>query len=796
MIIQYFAPLGHHLPLQKKAMRKLLLITFAIVAFPILPFAQSLTQTVKGKVVDEATRQPLPFANVVVLNTEPLLGTVTNANGEFVLEAVPLGRYNFQASFLGYISTVVPEVLVTKGKETELVFVLRESPRELEGINVKPRVQKESALNPMSVVSVRMFSVEEANRYAGGFDDPARLASAFAGVASSVNNNAIVVRGNAPKFMQWKLEGVEIPNPNHFADLAALGGGGLTALSSNLLANSDFLTGAFPAEYQNTLAGVFDLSMRTGNNSKFEHSVEMGLLGIDAASEGPIGAKGKASYLVNYRYSTLGLMEPLLPEDAGGTNYQDLSFKAKLPTKKAGVFSLWGIGLKDRSGQTAETDPSRWVYYQDMETANPEQYMGAVGLNHKWFSKNASTITTTLSLAEKGLDMETLRMDENAVLVPENSIDNALNYITLKSVHEKSLGKKHLNKSGVMVQQLGYRMFMAQAEASGGPLTTITNEDGRSTMMSAFSESAINLYPFSVNAGLSAQYFSLNGQYAIEPRMALTYSLLDKHTFSLGYGLHSRLEPINIYLAQTGNGQMANKDLGFTKAHHWVVGYQTKLTDVLSFKAETYYQLLFDVPIVPNSTNSLLNQQDHWFVNDAYVNGGKGKNMGIDLSLERYLQNNFYYLATVSLFQSTYKTDLNRWYDTRYNRGVLANFLVGKEWMLGATRQKVISANVRLGYQGGERYSPIDDEASALAKDVVYDETNPFSKQVGPAVVSHLTVNYRWNKQKSTHQLSLKIINANNYEEFLGHRINLKTLEVEEEREALMIPNLSYKIMF
>lgn len=777
-------------------MRKLLLFSLVLFAFPMVPMAQTLTQTVKGRVVDEATQQPLPFANVVVLNTEPLLGTVTNANGDFVINEVPVGRYNIQASFLGYIPSIVPEVLVTKGKVIELVFVLRESPRELEGINVKPRVQKESALNPMAAVSVRMFSVEEANRYAGGFDDPARLVSAFAGVASSVNNNAIVVRGNAPKFMQWKLEGVEIPNPNHFADLAALGGGGLTALSSNLLANSDFLTGAFPAEYQNTLAGVFDLSMRSGNNTKFEHSVEMGLLGIDAASEGPIGTKGKASYLVNYRYSTLGLMEPLMPEDAGGTNYQDLSFKAKFPTKKAGVFTLWGIGLKDRSGQTAETDPSLWVYNQDMETANPEQYMGAMGLNHKWFSKNASTVTTTLSLAEKGLDMETLRMGESAMLVPENSIDNALSFITLKSVHEKSFGKKHLNKSGLMAQQLGYRIFMAQAEVLGEPLTAITKEDGHSTMLSAFSESNINLYPFSVHAGLSTQYFSLNGHYAIEPRLAFTYNLLDKHTFSLGYGLHSRLEPINIYLAQTGGGQKANENLDFTKAHHFVVGYQTKLSDYLSFKAETYYQLLFDVPVVAGTTNSLLNQQDHWFVNDAYVNGGKGKNMGVDLSLERYLQNNFYYLATMSLFQSTYKTDLNHWYNTRYNRGVVANFLIGKEWMLGATRQKVISANVRLGYQGGERYSPIDDVASALAKDVVYDETNPFSKQVSPAMVSHLTVNYRWNRQKSTHLLSLKIINANNYEEFLGHRINLKTLKVEEEREALMIPNLSYKIIF
>jgi hypothetical protein len=797
MIIQYFQSWWGTLLLYKATIMKSAIICFVILVSSFgLTYGQNLTQVIKGKVLDEATQQPLPFATVVVLNTNPAIGAVTDVNGDFTITNLPLGRYNFQASFLGYIPSVIPEVMVTKGKETLLTFLLRENQNELEGINVKPRVQKESALNPMSMVSVRMFSVEEANRYAGGFDDPARLASAFAGVASSVNNNAIVVRGNAPKFMQWKLEGIEIPNPNHFADLAALGGGGLTALSSNLLANSDFLTGAFPAEYQNTLSGVFDLGMRSGNNSKFEHSFEMGLLGIDAASEGPIGPKGKASYLFNYRYSTLGLMEPILPEDAGGTNYQDLAFKTKFPTNKAGVFTLWGIGLKDRSGQTAETDPSLWTYYQDMETANPQQYMGAIGFNHKWFATPTQSLNTTVALSEKGLQMATQRMDGNAVLKPESDIDNALNYITLKTVHEKKFGNIHLNKTGAMVQQLGYRMYQAQSVNHDGNITTTADQNGHSTLMTAFSESAFNMQPFSVNIGLSAQYFTLNQNYTIEPRAAVAYQFGGKHTLSFGYGLHSRLEPINIYLAETGNGQQANKNLDFTKAHHWVLGYQTKFSDYLSFKVETYYQLLFDVPIVPNTTNSLLNQQDHWFVSNTYTNGGKGKNMGVDITLEHYLQNNFYYLVTASVFQSTYKTDLNQWYSTRYDKGMLLNFLIGKEWAVGKSRQNFIDANVRLGMQGGDRHSPIDNNASTLANDVVYDESRPFSQQLEPAVVSHLTVNYRWNKEKSTHQLSLKIINANGYEEFLGHRMNLKTMQVEEEREALMIPNLSYKIMF
>lgn len=768
---------------------------FILASSQVTVWSQPFTQTIRGTVVDDATEQPLAFASVVVMDTNPQLGTVTDANGQFVITQVPTGRCAIQATFVGYQSVVVPEVLVTHSKEVVLLIKLRETAQQLEGVVVRPRIQKDSPLNRMATVSARMFSVEEANRYAGGFDDPARLASAFAGVASTVNNNAVVVRGNAPKFMQWKLEGVEIPNPNHFADISTLGGGGLTALSSNLLANSDFLTGAFPADVSNALSGVFDLGMRAGNNSRYEHSVQMGLIGIDATSEGPIGPHGQASYVVNYRYSTLGLLAPIMPDDADGTNYQDLSFKTRFPTKTMGVFTLWGIGLTDRSGQEAETDPSEWVYYQDKETANPEQYMGAAGLNHKWFTAQKGTLTTTVAAAANGIKMFTRRMNDQALLLDQSKIDNALTTLTFKSVFERRYGAVHINRTGLQVQQLGYRTFLADA-ASPGNLSVLVDQQGHTTLWSAYTASGINLRALTLNIGITAQRMGLNGSTSVEPRVGASVQLSDVQTVSLGYGLHSRLEPVHIYFVDTGNGSQNNKKLGFTKAHHLVLGYQAKLSDALVFKAETYYQQLFDVPVVSQTSNSLINQQNHWFVPHAYVNAGKGLNTGLDLTLERFMQQGFYYLATASVFDSQYKTDVGDWYPTRYNRLWVANLLAGKEWKVGTLRQNLLNVNIRLGAQGGERYSPIDAAASAAEKEVVYNEDKPFSEQTSTAWVTHLTVNYRWNKPRTSRELSLKLINANNYKEFMGHRINLNTLAVEEERQALMIPNLSYKISF
>jgi hypothetical protein len=304
--------------------------------------AQS-SQVISGIVTDKITSLPIHFANVSVLNSQPFIGAVTDSLGMFILSNVPTGRYNIEVSFIGYHKRIVREVLVISGKQTQLTVELEENLAELDVVVITHSVDKQKSLNPFATVSSRMLSVEEASRYAGGFDDPARLASAFAGVASNNSNNGIVVRGNAPRYLQWRMEGVEIPSPNHFNDLRSFGGGTLTALSAQMLANSDFLTGAFPAEYSNALSGVFDMNLRKGNTGRTERTIQLGLIGLESSQEGPFKKGGKSSYVYNYRYSTLGLLAPLLPDGASSITYQDLSFKLNFPTKKAGVFSVWGL---------------------------------------------------------------------------------------------------------------------------------------------------------------------------------------------------------------------------------------------------------------------------------------------------------------------------------------------------------------------------------------------------------------------------------------------------------------------
>jgi hypothetical protein len=726
-------------------------------------------------------------------------GTTTDSLGNFTLKNVAIGRYSLKASMLSYEPYVIEEVLVSSAKEISLNISLKENVNALSEVEIRPRINKEVPINNTATLSAKMLSVEEAKRYAGGFDDPARLVSSFAGVSSNVSNNAIVIRGNSPQSLQWKMEGVEIPNPNHFADMSTFGGGGLTALSSQLLANSDFFSGAMPAEYNNALSGVFDIFMRNGNNQKPEHTFQIGLLGIDAASEGPFKKEGRSSYLFNYRYSTLALLEPILPENAGGTTYQDLSFKLNFPTKKSGTFSLWGIGLTDGSGAEAKTDSAAWKYVSDMENQDVRQYMGAAGLGHTMNLNAKQFVKSTLATTINGINASTERMDAGTHFQPLNRINNRNYSFVLSSFINTKFSTRHINKTGFTATGLMYNLLLKQAENAGDPMKTIVSENGFSTLFSAFTNSTLNVRSKTTfNLGVNAQYFTLTGRYTLEPRAGIKYQLTPGQSLSFAYGLHSRLERLNYYFIKNskyGEGTI-NRDLEFSKSHHFVLGWQASLSDYLHLKIESYYQRLYNVPVIADNSFSIINLQNDWFFREKLQNSGLGENYGLDITLDKYLFNGYYYMVTASLFRSKYRGGDGQWRDTRYNRNYAFNILIGKEWQIENRQKKVLGLNARFSYQGGDHYTPVNQLASEKAQEPIFFESRAFSEQFSPAFICHFTASYKINKAKSAHEIALKIINATGYEEFTGFNYNHLTHRIDVGKEALMLPNLSYKIEF
>lgn len=754
-----------------------------------------LHQTIRGVVTDKASGVPVSFATIFVVDSNPAIGAISDSTGQFRLENLVVGRYALRVSCVGYEPAIINEIQLNSAKESYCEISLKELTMNLEEVVIRPLVKKDQPLNPMVLTGARMVSVEEANRYAGGFDDPARLVSSFAGVAGNVGSNAIAVRGNSPQFFQWKLEGVEIPNPTHFADMTGIGGGILTALSSQVMGNSDFFTGAFPSEYNNALSGVFDMHMRKGNNQKYEHTFQVGLMGIDVASEGPVNKKKRSSYLFNYRYSTMALMNAIAGQTA--MNYQDLSFKLNFPTRSAGTFSVWGIGLLDKNRAKAESDSAKWVSSVDKQKVHTDMVKAAGGVGHLYYLGKDTYVKTSLATTYSRNRQDIQTLDKQLAFYKVGDLVSHNRDITLFSYINRKFSSSHLNRTGLTLTGLFYNTNFNLSPEEYKPMEKIAEGSGFTSALSAFSNSIIRLNKkFTANIGVTGQYFMLNKRWSLEPRFSLKWQLLPRHSLSLAYGLHSRRERLDYYYVKTkeSGDTLVNKNLKLAKSHHLVFSYNWNISPAIHLKVEPYFQYLFHIPVEPGSSFSVINH-NAYVMDRRLVNTGKGRNYGIDLTLEQYMVRGWFWLVSGSLFKSEYYGGDARWRRSRLDQTFLLNALAGKEWIWGKQRQHVINASIRLSCQGGQRYAPIDREKTYEKKTVYFDETRANTLRTPNSFITDLTFNYKLNKKNVAHEIGLKVLNLNGFKD-LGLQYNYKSRKIEYLREALVVPNLAYKIYF
>ena len=752
------------------------------------------TQTVRGIVLDSKTNAPIEFATVRIMNVGSL-GSTTDSLGRFRIDNVPVGRCNIQTSYVGYNANIFNEIPVTSSKEVYMEIPLDENVHSLAEVVIQPEIKKDKPLNAMAITGGRMISMEEAGRFANGFDDPARLSSAFAGVAGDVGTNAVAIRGNSPQFTQWRLEGVEIPNPTHFADLTGLGGGFLSALSTQVIGNSDFYNGAFPAEYSNALSGVFDMRIRNGNNQKYEHTFQLGILGIDLASEGPISRKNGSSYILNYRFSTTSLATG----NDMNLKYQDLSFKLNFPTRKAGTFSIWGIGLIDRY-KPEILDRDEWETQSDRQSGNTTFDKAAGGITHKYLINADTYIRSSLAATYAKDHTEADQMTEDDKLVHVGDIRNSKWDIVFNSYLNKKFNSNHINRTGITITGLKYDLDYKISPNFGLdiPMEQISKGNGESCVLSTYSSSVINLSNhLTTSLGITAQYFTLNKNWTVEPRAALKWTFNPKHALALAYGLHSRRERLDYYFVeQEVNGKTeSNRYLNFSKAHHFGLTYDWNINSYMHLKVEPYYQYLFRIPVEENSSFSIINHQS-FYLERILKNRGSGVNYGIDITLEQYMKKGFYYMITASLFKSRYKAGDHIWRNTRLDKNYLLNVLAGKEWMVGRNKQNVLSLNGRIFFQGGDRYTPVDEEKSLIEHDIKFDETRAYSKKFNPSLNGDISFSYRINKRKISHEFSIKMLNVGMRTGMHFYQYNEKTHKIEKEDGSGMIPNISYKIYF
>ena len=801
--------------INKSFLRRLVMLV-AVMAGVLLP-QSVVAQTIKGSVTDAITGEALIGAAVKVAELKDA-GGITNIDGEFSITITQPGRYTIETSYMGYEPSVLKEVLVAGAKDVVLDITLRESSTDMNEVVIKPRVNKESTVNPTALVGGMMLSMEEASRYAGGYNDPARLVTAFAGVAGQGDGNGISVHGNAPQFMQYRLEGVEIFSPNHFADLYSAGFGMVSALNSNVITNSDFFVSTFNSSYNNALSGVFDVRMRAGNNSKFENGVQVGSVGIEWTSEGPISKKNNSSFIFNYRYGFSTIARKLKLIDTYGSQYdfQDLSFKLNFPTKKAGTFSAFALGFIDKSWDV-ELDIEDIHSIYDASDQEGSLYNALLGASHKIHFDNKWTWRTTAAynMQHNKVDMEYwgLNFDANHKPIGFEGKDYPFSY--LKQNEDRAVFNTELSKQVTprWLLQLGgeysHRFFdlnFRTAENVYEPVSptpyyaTKDNTGLASIFWSNLWKPTDNL---SFNIGLSGSYFLLSKDFSIEPRASMKWEPGKRHSISLGYGLHSMIEKLDAYFFRNADGTMANKDLGLSKAHHLLTTYMYKFTDNLNLRFNAYYQYGFDTPVGINGSTFCTVNRLFNYIEEPLVNEGNTRNYGADITLEHYMSRGFYGQVNGSLFKSEYRGLDKKWRNQLYDRGYMVKVLGGKEWMIGKRKQDVFNVSVKYTLQGGLRHTPIDVDAmkanvaaGIINDQPIYKEDEAMTLQFDPTSILDLTVSYKINRKNVGHTIAFEGVNILQHETPYAVHYDLGTGQLRVDKSGISLPNIYYRIDF
>lgn len=788
-------------------MKTLIFLVLGIL-LPILIQAQEITQTIKGKIIDADTRVTLPGANIILENVQPFRGTSSDSEGNFKLTKVPVGRHSLTIKYIGYEDAQVHQILVGSGREVMLTIEMKEALTSVDEVQVFAYQDKSEAINQMATISSTQITVEATSRVAAGINDPGRTAQSIAGVSSADDeNNELVIRGNSPRGMLYRMEGIEIPNPNHFTNGEGGSGGGVSALSTQVLATSDFFTGAFPAEYGNALSGVFDLKLRKGNSEKHETALQMGVMGAQVALEGPIKNGSEASYLFNYRYSTLKLLQKAGIDISGGDiapEWQDLSFKLYLPGKKLGYFSLWGLGGKSAAGSTALRDTASWEYRSDRFEDTEHHSLGVVGLTHNFIFPNSKTYIKTVaaySHTSDATDVDSLDYNYNEFRIEDESFK--YNTFSLNTYVNHKFDARNIVRAGITFHNKAYRLYANSLNWDTNEMEQLINNNGNTSFIESYIQWKHRLNSdIDINSGVHYTHVLLNNHASIEPRIGLRWNLNKTHRISFGAGLHSKTEPVSIYLAEMeledGSTVTPNRDLDMTKAAHIVLGYNWNFARDFRLKTELYYQHLYDIPVKLNDTTNTISALNFssGFTNEDFVNQGTGRNYGIELTLQKFFSKNWYMLTTASFFESKYTMPDGIERNTAYNSNYVTNFVGGKEFRVGKNKQNILGTNIRLIWRGGYRTIPIDLEESVLQDEEIRNYDLAYETKAPDYFRVDLGFSFQKNKPKWSWILSLDLQNATNRLNVWDQYYDVDKKKTESIYMVGLVPVLNYRIEF
>lgn len=790
------------------------LITLLVCLFSVFPvFSQNYTQTVRGKITDEETLHPVAFATVAVIVNETLLGTISDEAGNYQIDHVPVGRATIRISMVGYEIVIIQNMEVSSGRESVVNAGLKRSITQLNGVEVRSAVNKEKPLNAFATASARTFSVEEAQRYAGASYDVSRLAMNFAGVKSTDDTqNEIVIRGNSPIGMLFRLDGIDIPNPNHFGDGSA-SGGILSMLNVNTLANSDFITGAFPAEYNNTISGVFDMRLRNGNDQKHEFIGQMALGGVELSVEGPLSRDNGSSYLVNYRYSTSGLLDAVVDlHMAAMPTYQDGVFKMNFPSKGKGTTSLIGIGGNSRiEWLESILEPSQEAGMQSELNYDTDFYInnkiGTLGITHTHLLNERSYLRLVAwsSVIENSYRVDSVSTENQSLHLWSGSHFRR-NRNAVRFFVNIRMNSRNNFRAGFTLERQDFALNDSIRDSSIEGYRVLLDANGNDFLASPYLQwqHRFNQH-IHLNMGLNINYQHSTGHAMPEPRLGLGWEFVQGQTLSFAYGLHSLATPIEVLqsrvMQEDGSYSFPNKDAGFTLSHHYILGYEKMFTPGLRFKPEIYYQHIVNalVEAEPGSFSLLNRRSGSDFDFGALVNEGTGYNYGLEITAEKFMHRGSYFLSTLSLFESKYRGSDKVLRNTAFNGNYVFNFLAGKEFRIGTGQGryiKLLNIDGKFIVAGGQRHAPIDMEATRQARYIQYNETQAYSEQLPAYLSVNLRAGIKFVGRSSTQEIALSISNVTNRKNPFFLKYDPASDTIQTYHQFGIMPDILYRIVF
>lgn len=770
-------------------------------------FAQDIKQIVSGTLTDQESHQPLSGVAIICVTHTPVIGCTTDSLGHFKF-SVPVGRHTFSFIHIGYISKQLAEIQIGSGKEVFLNIELTE--RVFQTAEVVVRANSNRWINPMATVSARSLRSQDATRYAAGYFDASRMVTNFAGVASgsSDDNNEIIIRGNSPRGLLWRVEGIEIPNPNHFSNGQGSSGGGYSSITTNVLSSFDFFTGSFPAEYGNAYSGVMDLNLRSGSAEKHEFSLGLSVLGAEASAEGPMSLKKGNSYLFDFRHADfryltqLGILDD---KDYGIVpRTSDYVFKATFKTTKSGAFDVFAIGGSSLAGDLASSNVQELKDGGDTDEFLDRQTTAVFGVRHsKTFPNNKTYIRSTAAFTYEftsGRDNKT-----------DTSLNKAMTYydhfeypcFRFSSLISHKLNSKHSLRMGATFNQVWGNMFAIKLN-SKLLYDTLMNASGNGWYGSSYVQWKYKSGDIlEMNTGLHVLFSGITHEVVFEPRWGMIVRLPRQQSVNFGLGFHSRLESLSVYHYRAKvSGSVRdelNIDLKAIKAFHLTTGYSRNFGDNLQFTMEAYYQYLWSVPNSKSKTGqfSLINSIGG--LPDVIMdNSGKVKNSGLEFTLEKSFSHKYYFLATASLFNSKYLAPDGFWYNTYFNTNFVYNLLGGKEFQVGKNRQNTFGIKLRGNYRGGFRYTPVDIAASIKNKRVVSLTSQTYAERLPDFRRLDFGVSYRINRNRNAWILLADIQNIMNEKNILRRKFGYRNKQIVtyDSKGIGMVPVLTVRAEF